>query len=147
MSPPTALTSVPVPESHLDLLSRAICAVLTTMLPDGQPHSSLVWSDYDGGCARVNTTLERRKGRDMVADRRVSLLVVDPLDTARFLQIRGDVELSTEGALEHLDHLTRRYTNHPRYYGYVAPSEQAGRETRVICRIHARRITRDAIHT
>jgi PPOX class probable F420-dependent enzyme len=135
-----------VPASHLDLLTRPICGVLTTMLPDGQPHSSLVWVDFDGACARVNTTMERRKGRDLLADPKVSLLVVDPDDTSRFIQIRGDAELVTDGAVEHLDSLTRRYTRHPAYYGYVYPLEQRDLETRVICRIHARRVSLDAIH-
>jgi PPOX class probable F420-dependent enzyme len=135
-----------VPRSHLDLLSRPVCGVLTTMGSDGDLQSSLVWVDHDGGCACVNTTLERQKGRNMLADSRVSLLVVDPDDTTRFLQIRGDVELVTDGALEHLDALTRRYTRHPSYYGYIYPTAQRERETRVICRIHARRITLDAIH-
>ena len=117
------------------------------MLPDGQPQSSLVWVDYDGACARVNTTLERRKGRDLLANPQVSLLVVDPDDTSRFIQIRGDAELVTEGAENHLDELTRQYTRHPAYYGFIYPAEQRERETRVICRIHARRVTLDAIHT
>ncbi len=95
----------PVPASHLDLLTRPICGVLTTM-GDGQPQSSLVWVDFDGECARVNTTLQRQKGRNMVADPKVSLLIVDPEDTGRFVQIRGDAELVTDGAIEHLDALT-----------------------------------------
>lgn len=135
-----------VPASHLDLLTRPICGVLTTMPPGGQPHSSLVWLDFDGSCARVNTTLERRKGRDLRADPKVSLLIVDPDDTSRFVQIRGDAELIEAGAVEHLDALTREYTRHPCYYGHIYPLEQEARETRVICRIHARRITLDAIH-
>ena len=65
---------------------------------DGQPQSSLVWVDFDGECARVNTTLERQKGRNLLADPKVSLLVVDPDDTARFIQIRGEAELVTDGA-------------------------------------------------
>jgi PPOX class probable F420-dependent enzyme len=114
---------------------------------DGQPESSLVWVDVDDeGCARVNTTLERRKGRNLVANPKVSLLLVDPDNTARFMQIRGDAELVTEGALEHLDALTRAYTSHPGYYDHIYPADQAGRETRVTCRIHARRIQLDAIH-
>jgi PPOX class probable F420-dependent enzyme len=135
-----------VPADHLDLLTRPLCAVFTTMGRDGRPQSSLVWVDFDGECARVNTTLERQKGRNLLADPRVSLLVVDPQDTARFIQIRGDAELVRDGALEHLDSLTRQYTGRPRYYGHVYPLEQQSRETRVICRIHARRITLDAIH-
>jgi PPOX class probable F420-dependent enzyme len=143
---PVVPADVAVPESHLDLLARPITGVLTTMLPDGQPQSSLVWVDYDGTCARVNTTLERRKGRDLLANPKVALLVVDPRDTSRFVQIRGDAELLTDGAEAHLDELTRQYTAHPSYYGWIYPVEQRDRETRVICRIHARRVTLDAIH-
>jgi PPOX class probable F420-dependent enzyme len=138
--------TVPIPTSHLDLLTRPICGVLTTMGSDGQPQSSLVWVDADGACARVNTTLERQKGRNLLANTKVSLLVVDPDDTARYLQLRGDAELVTDGALDHLDALTRKYTRHPAYYGYVYRAAQRSLETRVICRIHARRITLDAIH-
>lgn len=143
---PVAPGTLPIPPSHLDLLTRPICGVLTTMGPDGRPESSLVWVDWDGECARVNTTTERRKGRNLLANPRCSLLVVDPENTGRFIQVRGDAELVTDGALEHLDALTRTYTRHPRYYGFVYPVEQQARETRVICRIHARRITLDAIH-
>ena len=146
MSTLVAPETLTIPASHVDLLTRPICAVFTTMGSDGQPQSSLVWVDVDGGCAQVNTTLERQKGRNLLADPKVSLLVVDPDDTARFIQIRGDAELVTDGALEHLDALTRKYTRHPGYYGFVYPVEQQAHETRVICRIHARRITLDAIH-
>ena len=146
MTAATGTKTLPVPSTHLDLLTRPICGVLTTLLPDGQPHSCLVWVDFDGTCPRVNTTRERLSGRDLTADPRVSLLIVDPSDTGRFIQVRGDAELVTEGAREHLDQLTRRYTRHPRYYGCVYPAAQAGLEERVICRIHPRRITLDAIH-
>jgi PPOX class probable F420-dependent enzyme len=141
-----ATEAVPVPASHRDLLTRPICGVLTTMGSDGQPRSSLVWVDVEGECARINTTLERHKGRDLLTCPKVSLLVVDPDDTARFIQIRGDAELIAEGALEHLDALTRKYTRQPAYYGHIYPTAQQACETRVICRIHARRITLDAIH-
>jgi PPOX class probable F420-dependent enzyme len=114
---------------------------------DSQPQSSLVWVDIHRGCAAVNTTFQRQKGRNLLANPKVSLLVVDPENTARFIQIRGEAELTTEGAVEHLDELTRKYTRHPRYYGFVYPAEQEGCETRVICRIQAKRVTLDAIHS
>jgi PPOX class probable F420-dependent enzyme len=138
--------TVAIPASHLDLLTRPICGVFTTMGADGQPQSSLVWVDHDGECARVNTTLERQKGRNVLANSKVSLLVVDPDNTSRFIQIRGDAELVFDGALEQLEELTRRYTRHAHFYGGVYPVEQQARETRVICRIKTRRITLDAIH-
>ena len=135
-----------IPVSHLDLLTRPIPGVLTTLMPDGQPQSSLMWCDTDGECARINTTAERQKGRNLRADPRATLLIVDPADTTRYLEIRGDVELSEEGAVAHLDDLTRQYTAHPQFYGYVYPVEQQACETRLIGRIRATKITLDAIH-
>jgi PPOX class probable F420-dependent enzyme len=136
-----------IPASHIDLLTRPIPGVLATMMPDGQPQSCLVWCNFDGECARVNTSRERQKGKNLTSNPKVSLLIVDPENTGRFLQIRGDAELIEEGALEHLDEITRQYTNHPCYYGYVFPLAKKERETRIVCRIHARRITLDAIHS
>ncbi|MGZ6315436.1 MAG: PPOX class F420-dependent oxidoreductase, partial [Candidatus Limnocylindrales bacterium] len=98
MSTLVASETLAIPASHLDLLTRAICGVLTTIGRDGQPQSSLVWVDADGECARVNTTLERQKGRNLLADPKVSLLVVDPDNTGRFIQIRGDADLVPDGA-------------------------------------------------
>jgi PPOX class probable F420-dependent enzyme len=141
-----ARSTLPIPDSHLDLLTQPLCGVLTTIGDDGQPQSSLVWVDTDAGYARINTTLERQKGHNLLTDPKVSLLVVDPDNVGRFIQVRGEAELVTEGAVEHLNALTRKYTRHPCYYGFVYPSEQQERETRIICRIHARRITLDAIH-
>jgi Pyridoxamine 5'-phosphate oxidase len=94
----------------------------------------------------MNTTLQRQKGRNMRANPKVSLLIVDPDDTSRYLEIRGEAELIEEGALEHLDHITRQYTSHQQYCGYIYPPGQRARETRVICRIHARKLNLDAIH-
>jgi PPOX class probable F420-dependent enzyme len=135
-----------IPASHLDLVKRPIHGVLTTLMPDGQPQSSLVWCDYDGECVCVNTTLERQKGRNLQVNPRVSLLIVDPEDLSRYLSVRGDIELVWEGAVEHLDQITRAYTRYPQYYGYIYPLEQAVCETRVICRLHPKKITLDAIH-
>lgn len=129
--------SVPIPATHLDLLTRPISGVLTTMGDDGHPQSSLVWVDVDHGFARFNTTLERQQGRNLMANPKVSLLVVDPDNTSRFIQIRGDVELTTD------DTLTRDCIRHPGQTHHVA---QQGGETCVTCRIHARRVTLDAIH-
>lgn len=136
----------PIPQSHLDLLTRPIHGVLTTLMPDGQPQSSLVWCDFDGECARINTSRERQKGRNMLSNPKVSLLIVDPDNTSRYIEIRGIVELNETCAIEHLDEITRQYTRHPQYYGYVFPVEKRGYETRLICRIHAKKITLDAIH-
>jgi len=142
----TSIAAAPIPRTHRDLFDRPVVAVFTTLLPSGQPHSSLVWIELGEEGPEVNTTLERQHGRDLVRNAKASVLVVDPDDTSRFVQIRGDVELDTHAAEAHLDGLTRKYTPHPSFYGYVYPVEQRARETRVVCRLHARRVQCDAIH-
>jgi PPOX class probable F420-dependent enzyme len=136
----------PIPASHLDLLTRPLVGVLTTMLPDGQPQSSLVWVDTDGETALVITTLEPQKARNLPQGPKVSLLVVDPDNTSRFIQIRGDAALEFDGAIELLDELTRKYTDHPGYRGCINSAGHRARETRVVCRIQPRRVTLDAVH-
>ena len=137
---------VPLPASHLDLLDRPLLAALATRLPDGAAQVQPVWCGREGDVVVVATTLERRKGRNLVLDPRATLLVIDPADSSRWLEVRGDVELTTDGALPLLDRLTREYTGHPTYYGPVAPAELAARETRVTARLHPRRVNRDAVH-
>jgi len=135
-----------IPDSHKDLVEEPIHAVLTTMMPDGQPQSSLVWCDYDSIYVRVNTTRERQKGKNMQANPKVSLLVIDLQDAGRWIEVRGEVEITEAGALEHLDELTRQYTDKPRYYGHIFPQEQKEKETRIICKIKPTKVNFDAIH-
>jgi PPOX class probable F420-dependent enzyme len=138
--------TVVIPESHRDLLERPIHAVLATVLPSGFPQAQPVWCGFDGTDVLISTTLERAKGRNMAARPKATVLVVDPDDGSRWIEVRGEVEITREGAIELADELTRRYTRHPHYYGGVFPAEQAERETRVVCRIRPTRITLDAIH-
>lgn len=142
-----SLIAVTVPETHRDLLHGRVHGVLTTVMPDGTPQSSLVWVDYDGEHVLINTTLERQKGRNMRSNPKVALLVIDPRDSSRWIEIRGRVaEIAAEGAEDHADRLTQRYA-HPkrRFYGDIHPVEQKYRETRVIVRIEPIKVYLDAI--
>src|SRR6185436_20541613 len=100
------VVSLPIPESHFDLIMRPVHGVLTTMMPDGQPQSSLVWCDYDGEYVCINTTRERQKGRNMLRNPRVSLLIVDPDNTGRYLELRGEVGISMDNVVKQLDQVT-----------------------------------------
>jgi PPOX class probable F420-dependent enzyme len=135
-----------IPETHRDLLRRPLWVALATTLPGGGAQTQPVWCSLDGNDVLVNTTMQRREGRNLVADPRATVLAIDPGDSSRWIEIRGDVELTGEGALEHLDRLTEQYTGRPHYYGAIYPDTQRRYETRVIARIHPRRILCDAIH-
>jgi PPOX class probable F420-dependent enzyme len=133
------------PADHLDLVDRPTLAAFSTRIGDrAQTHPT--WFERDGNDLLINTTLERQKGRNLLADRRATVLVIDPEDSGRWIEVRGDVDLQTSGALEQLDRLTRRYTSHQAFYGGVYPAERRDLETRIIARVHPRRINVDAVH-
>jgi PPOX class probable F420-dependent enzyme len=116
------------------------------MMPDGQPQCSVVWVDYDGAHILINTTLERQKGRNMRGNPNVALLVVDPRNASRWIEVQGWViELRRAGAEAHADTLTRRYTGKRRFYGDIYPVEQREQETRVIALLEPLKVSLDAI--
>jgi PPOX class probable F420-dependent enzyme len=136
----------PIPPTHRDLFERPLTAVLATRLLNGFAQVQPVWFEPKGNDLLVNTTRERAKGRNLEADPRATLLVIDPADDGRWIEVRGAVDLIATGAEAELDRVTRRYTRYERFYGWVYPVERRELETRVIARIHPRRIVCDAIH-
>ena len=140
------MTSI-IPNTHLDLLQTPVHAVLTTVMREGAPQSSMIWVDYDGEYILINTTLERQKGRNMQVNPKVTILVIDPKDSSRWVEVRGHVcEITQEGAEDHADKLTQRYyRNKQHFYGDIYPVEQKHKETRVIVKVQPIKACFDAI--
>jgi len=137
-----------IPESHLDLLLQPVNGVLTTIMPDGQPQMSIVWADFDGEVILINSTLERQKGKNMQNNRKVNLLLIDPKNVARYIEIRGEVDgYTSTGAVAHVDKQTKSYSENKkrRYYGDIYPEAQQFKETRVIFNIVPVKVNTDAI--
>lgn len=135
-----------IPTTHTDLLQSPIHGVLTTIMPDGAPQSSVIWVDYDGEYVLINTTLERQKGRNMSMCPKATLLVIDPTDSSRWVEVRGHiVEITQEGAEQHADKLTQRYCDGKlHFYGDIYPVEQKEKETRVIVKLRPLKVCFDA---
>lgn len=110
-------------------------------MPDGMPQTTPVWCSFDGTHVLVNTMLGFRKERNMRGDPRVTLLCYDPREPLRSLEVRGRVvEMTLEGAPEHLDGLSIRYTGRAPYFGTAVPAALAESETPVLCRILPTRV-------
>jgi PPOX class probable F420-dependent enzyme len=126
-----------IPQSHRDLLDKKALAHLGTLMPDGSPQVTPVWCDFDGTWVRVNSAKGRRKDRNMRRDPRVALSLCDPDNPYRYLEIRGQiVEITEDGADEHIDRLARKYLGVDTY-----PNRKAG-EVRVIYKISPTRFTK-----
>ena len=107
-----------VPEAYHDLFETRSFAFVATLLPDGTPHVTPTWVDFDGEFVLVNTVRDNRKDRNVQADPSVALAIADPENPYRYLSVRGEVvERREEGARDHLDTLAARYTGEARYPG------------------------------
>jgi PPOX class probable F420-dependent enzyme len=137
-----------IPATHLDLLVQPIHGVLSTMMPDGQPQMSVVWVDLDGDYVVINTALESQKGKNMQENPKVNVLVIDPNNASRFIEIRGEVvEITQEMAIEHANKQTRAYSGGEKklFYGDVFKAETKHKETRSVFRILPIKVNVNAI--
>jgi PPOX class probable F420-dependent enzyme len=125
-----------IPPEFLDLVNGPRVAALTTLMPDGQPQTTVVWCNFDGVHVLVNTMRGFRKERNMRREPKVTLLCYDPRRPLRYLEVRGVViEMTEEGALEHLDGLSELYTGTKPYFGACVPAELKETEIPVLCKI------------
>jgi PPOX class probable F420-dependent enzyme len=114
-----------IPDSHRDLLDGPFIAALATLMPDGQPQVTPVWCSYDGEYVTVNVTAERQKARNMRDRPQVALMVFDPENQFRWLEVRGVVaEITAEGGGESMNALSLLYTGQPKRYGIEAPPRE-----------------------
>jgi len=102
----------PIPDEYLDLFQEKTKAMLflATTMPDGSPQVTPVWFSADERHILVNSAKGRVKDRNMRARPRVALVIQDPNDIYRYIQIRGRVvEITEQGADEHINALSLKY--------------------------------------
>ncbi|HWJ32352.1 MAG TPA: PPOX class F420-dependent oxidoreductase [Gaiellaceae bacterium] len=97
--------------------------VVTTLREDGSPHATVVWVDVDDGKVSFNTASGRAKPRHLEHDPRLSLVVVDPNDSYRWLAVSGLAEVTHEGADAQIDKLAKKYLGKDEY-PWRKPTEQ-----------------------
>lgn len=123
-----------IPEKFQDLFQKKAFANLATIMSDGKPHVTPVWCDFDGRHVIVNSAKGRVKDRNMRRDPRVSLVVVDPDNPYRYVQLQGRVvEITEDGADQHIDKMAKKYMGVDKY-----PLRQPG-EVRVMYKIEPER--------
>jgi PPOX class probable F420-dependent enzyme len=108
---------VGLPPEAVGLLRRPdVLAYLATTNADGSPHVAPLWADVDDAGEHVvlNTAEGRRKVANVRRDPRVMVgaHAPDALEAPLFLWGRV-VEITSEGAEQHIDALARRYTGRP----------------------------------
>ncbi len=107
-------------EDVVALLRQASPCYLATSMADGSPQVTQTWGDTDGQHVLINSVRGHVKVRNIARDPRVAVAISDPEAPSRYIQVRGRVrEVTTEGAVEHIEELAQRYlgTPYPWYGG------------------------------
>ncbi len=107
-----------IPKSHMDLIKdeKKAIAYLATIMKDGSPQVTPVWFNADGDYLLINSAEGRIKDRNIRTRPEIALVIVDSDDPYRYLQLRGKVvEITTDGADEHIDALSFKYTGKAKY--------------------------------
>jgi PPOX class probable F420-dependent enzyme len=129
------MMSQSIPDEFRDLLAKRAFASLGTLRSDGSPQVTPVWCDSDGDFVVINTARGRHQDKNIRQDSRVAVIITDPGNPYRYLEIRGRaVEVPEAHADEHLDRMAKKYLG-IETYNY----KQAG-EVRVIYKIQAERV-------
>jgi PPOX class probable F420-dependent enzyme len=106
---------IELPDKIRTLFDRANFVHVATVLPSGAPHTVPVWAGMEGDRIAIFTQPGSRKARNLAADPRVALSVVDHENPYQMAQVRGRVVETVEGdaALEIMDRMSMRYTGSP----------------------------------
>ena len=98
--------------------TRALCdgpnfAALTTLFPDGQPQTQMMWVGCEDDHLLINTERHRAKFKNTEGDPRVTVTVWDATNPYSYVEVRGRVVETVGGAeaRSHIDQLAQKYTN------------------------------------
>ena len=117
---------VSMPNDVRAFLGKANLAVLATIGPKGRPQVTPVWFMLEDDHILINTSMGRVKLRNMEADPRVTLAIVDRDNPYQYVQIRGTVaRIDRVNGPRDIDRLSRRYRGKPYTYpGSDAPENR-----------------------
>jgi PPOX class probable F420-dependent enzyme len=123
-----------IPKDFRDLLSTP-CATLATIDSDGRPQLTEVWflADGDGDSLALSLNTARWKVKNLMHRPECTLFILDPAGPFRYLEVRGDAEITPDDDYEFADKLGAKYQADLRQI------DQPGQK-RVVVRINPARV-------
>ena len=115
-----------------------VFATVATILPDGQPHLTVVWIKRDGDDLLFSTTVDRQQGKNLARDPRVTVMINPPEDPYRYAEIRGTATITPDPERKLPDELSLKYTG--RDYASFNPASKNDGE-RIVVRVTPVKIT------
>ena len=130
---------VPIPRRVEPLLRGTPIAFMTTVRPDGHLSTNPVALLYENERVVVSTVATRQKYRNLLADDRVTLCVVQPGNLNRYVEIRGHAVLEPDRDRRVIDEIARAYMGVEHY-----PLDREGDE-RIVVEIVPEQVSSPAI--
>ena len=126
------MTTPEIPDSHKDLLNAQI-GVLGTIGTSGRPQLSATWFLADGETVKISLNTTRQKVKNLRAEPKVSFLIFDPANPYKYVELRGDAEITPDDDYAFADQVGAKYGDNLR------DRDKPG-ETRVVVTIRPARV-------
>jgi PPOX class probable F420-dependent enzyme len=97
-----------IPEPYEDLLDSQV-ATLATIARDGRPQLTEVWFLSDGGTLRLSLNTARQKIKNLRRNPACTLFILDLANPYRYLEVRGDAEITPDDDYAFADRLGAKY--------------------------------------
>src|SRR3954469_5689455 len=97
-----------IPDSHRDLLALPV-ATLATIDPDGRPQLTVVWFLAEDGDLKISLNTSRQKVRNLQRNPSCSVLLLDLANPYRYVELRGDAEVTPDDDYAFADRLGQKY--------------------------------------
>ena len=122
-----------IPDSHRDLLNAQV-AVLGTIGASGRPQLSGVWFLTEDDTVKFSLNTARQKVKNLKADTKASVLIFDEQSPYRYLELRGDAEVTPDPDYTFADKVGAKYGG-----ADLRERDNPG-DTRVVVTIHPTRV-------
>jgi len=98
-------------------------AILSTLEPNGMPHSTVVWVGRDGDDIVFALPKSRRKVANLNRDPRATVAIFDADNPYESVQVQGMASIEDDPDGKLIDELSHKYTGGP-YPGFAGPNPQ-----------------------
>ena len=97
-----------IPDSFRDLLAAEF-ATLATVGKWGGPHQSIVWFLAEGDVVKLSLNSSRLKTDNLFRNPACSLLITDPKNSYRYLELRGKAQMEQDPDYSFADKVGAKY--------------------------------------
>jgi len=128
-----------IPTTHEDILNKRCFANVATIRPDGRLSCNPVSIIWDGDHVHFSSREETKKVRNLRADSRIALCIVDPDDPSRYIEIRGTAVVEPDDDRSFVNQIAMKYMD-VEEYPYDPPNAN-----RVQVSVHAEQVSVPAV--